>query len=407
MTYDELKIYLNNLNLDKSHFTNSNDICTPMECVEEMVNAIPSEFWNRENLSILDPCCGNGNFPAYILQKSKNIILTANEINPVRMANLKNVLVEYDNIIYSSKDFLKDTFETQYDLIIANPPFALFTEGGKRAAKNHSVSKEFILKSLEMLRDDGYLVYIIPDNWMSLSDSNETVRRLSKYQFIKIDIHGAKKYFKNVGSSFTWFVLKKTSAKEPTIISNNYRIKQEDTVLISSVIDHIPLFYNEIVQSILNKTLYSDKTKFNIETTSFLHKYTQSSYLSTKRDNLFQYEVIHTPKQTVWSSKEHKFQKGWKVFISLTSYYEIFSKKDTGMTQSIAFIKVDTEQIAIKTCLILSHPLYRFLNEIHRYGNFNNIRILQKLPVPDKEDIWESFNINQAEKELIFRILKI
>ena len=40
-----------------------------MDCVKEMVETIPQELWQRENLKILDSCCGNGNFNAYIQQK--------------------------------------------------------------------------------------------------------------------------------------------------------------------------------------------------------------------------------------------------------------------------------------------------------------------------------------------------
>jgi len=67
--YIEVKEYLDKLNFDESHFVNSNDICTPMGCVEEMVDSIPKSFWKKENLRILDPCCGNGNFHGYISQK--------------------------------------------------------------------------------------------------------------------------------------------------------------------------------------------------------------------------------------------------------------------------------------------------------------------------------------------------
>jgi len=46
--YSNLKKDFDALNKDKSHFINSNDICTPMNCVEEMIDAIPNEFWERK-----------------------------------------------------------------------------------------------------------------------------------------------------------------------------------------------------------------------------------------------------------------------------------------------------------------------------------------------------------------------
>ena len=58
--------------------------------------------------------------------------------------------------------------------------------------------------------------------------------------------------------------------------------------------------------------------------------------------NIYKYKLIHTPKQTVWSSRPHKYQDGFKVFISTTSYYGTFVD-NCGMTQSIAFIMCKNE----------------------------------------------------------------
>ena len=68
--YKEIKEYYDNdLNVDKKLVKTSNDEPTPITCVEEMVDRIPEEFWKREGLKILDPCCGCGNFPFVIYHK--------------------------------------------------------------------------------------------------------------------------------------------------------------------------------------------------------------------------------------------------------------------------------------------------------------------------------------------------
>ena len=73
------------------------------------------------------------------------------------------------------------------------------------------------------------------------------------------------------------------------------------------------------------------------------------------------------------------------------------------MTQSIAFIRCDDDIVrAHKIRDILKHPLYKFLNDICRWGNFNNIRILQSFPVCDNvESVWEKFGITEEEKTFI------
>ena len=51
---------------------------------------------------------------------------------------------------------------------------------------------------------------------------------------------------------------------------------------------------------------------------------------------------------------------------------------------------------------MLQHPLYKFINDICRWGNFNCIRILNRMAVPDDEnEIYNSFNISQEEINFI------
>jgi methylase of polypeptide subunit release factors len=409
LKYENLRKKLESLNSDHSHFINSNDICTPMDCVEEMVDNIPCSFWDRKNIRILDPCAGNGNFPAYISQKIKHnqsVFLHLNEINSKRVQYIQEF---FNGIHLTQKDFLYFSIieEGNYDLIIANPPYAKFTNG-KRTAKNHGISKDFVKKSMELLNKNGFLAFILPDNWMSLSDRNDIPRILSRYQFIKLNIHGAKKYFPKIGSSFTWFVLQKKENKDKFIVSNYFKKREDSLVSLNKETKSIPLFYNDNVKSIIDKTLNSDNEKIKIITSSDLHKYTKKLILSTQKSEDFPYEVVHTPKQTIWSKKPHKFQEGWKVFISLTSYYGSFIKENVGMTQSIAFILCKNKEEALKWKKIIDHPLYIFLNNIHRFGNFNNIRVLQNFPAPiDKNNIWRSFNLNEDEIKLIENIAKI
>ena len=61
--YQELKLYYDKkLNNDESLMETSNDVSTPIDCVEEMIKTIPEDFWKNSNIKILDPCCGCGNF---------------------------------------------------------------------------------------------------------------------------------------------------------------------------------------------------------------------------------------------------------------------------------------------------------------------------------------------------------
>lgn len=377
--YIGISTYFELLNGDLSHYDSSNDICTPMALVKEMVDKIPKELWKRDKLKVLDCCCGNGNFLAYIGTKTKLDNLYFNEINEKRIVNCKKFFG--DDIHLTKKDFLEFDDNEEYDLVVANPPYAKFTDDGKRTAKNHNLSRDFIKKALNVTKRGGYILFIVPDNWMSYSDCNDLPLLLSQYQFRYLSVHTPKKYFPTVGSTFTYFVLQKTPNKEPFTIANGYKLKDTQTVTLDVNSHFIPLYYSPIVKSIMDKTVNNENVeRYNVETSSDLHKHSKGKYFSPQKDDTHKYKIWHTPRQCFYSSIPHKYQNGWKVFISLTTQYETFID-DCGATQSIAFIRCKDKNEAKKINKELQHPIYKFINNLTRYGNFGNNRIWQRMPV--------------------------
>ena len=417
-SFEEIQTYYDEiLNMDKSTYKSSNDEPTPINCVKEMISKIPSELWGKSDLSILDPCCGNGNFSVPILfellkhHTKKTIvekILHFNDINESRLDNVRSVFCgEKYNLQITNHDFITYSSNKKYDLIVANPPYAKILENGKRASKNHNLIKDFIKQALFHLKPNGYLLFITPDNWMSYADRNVLIELITSLQIIHLDIHSAKKYFKKIGSSFTWYIIQNCDFYKNINVSGIWKKKEYVSSVMSKQRKYIPLFYNQTVQNILSKTV--DNTtlpKFEVKTSSDLHKYTKAAFIHNEKTDVFQYKLIHTPKQTVYSSRPHKYQDGYKVFISTTDKYSVFID-NCGMTQSIVFILCSNEEVAKKYLQILQHPLYVFINNICRWGNFNNIRILQSFPIPNidysgnHQELYDYFTITKEEIEFI------
>jgi len=408
--YATIKEYYDNvLNKNKDLVVTTNDEPTPITCVEEMVNKIPDLFWKNKNIKILDPCCGCGNFPFVIYYKlikyhDKEHILTNmlyfNDLNSERI-NVMHKIFDYNLNIYN-EDFLKINITLKFDLIVANPPYAKLLPNGKRASKNHNLIGLFIKKSFELLNPRGLLLYITPDNWMSYADRNTLICELTKLQIVYLNIHIAKKYFKKVGSSFAWYLIENIPSYKPITIEGIWNKKLYKDTVQSEERNFIPLYYNNTIQSILHKTIDNTSiTKFDVKTSSDLHKYTKKQFISSTQDNIHKFKLIHTPNQTVWSSRPHKYQDGFKVFISTTSYYGTFVD-NCGMTQSIAFIMCKDKEEASNLGKVLNHPMYKFINNICRYGNFNNIRILQNFPYCDNyHDVYKKFDITKEEIKFI------
>lgn len=417
-TFEDLKcFYDKTLNTDKTSYKSSNDEPTPIDCILDMIDKIPKELWNKTDLKILDPCCGNGNFFLTIFYKllykntKKNIlekILHFNDINTTRLENVKKIFCSNKyKLNITNHNFLLEDVKDKYDLIVANPPYAKILDNGKRASKNHNLIKEFIDKSLKLLKPNGYLLFITPDNWMSYADKNKLIKVITNLQIIHLDIHNAKKYFKKIGSSFTWYIIQNCKSYKNINISGIWKKNYYISSVESCERKYIPLLYNDIVLDILKKTVDNDDLeKFIVKTSSYLHKYTKAKFINKEKTDKYKYKLIHTPKQTVYSCIPHTYQEGYKVFISTTDKYKVFID-NCGMTQSIVFILCENEIEAESIMKILQHPLYIFINNICRWGNFNNIRILQHFPIPKieysgiKEQIYEFFDINKKEIEFI------
>ena len=132
------------------------------------------------------PCLAE-NSPSLIEDKKikKEIlssILYFNDINESRTNNIKKVFKSNQyNLNITNLDFLSEeqtrremapkvgyardgTDDPGFDLIVANPPYAKLLKDGRRASKNHNLISLFIEGALNLLKKEGYILFIIPDN---------------------------------------------------------------------------------------------------------------------------------------------------------------------------------------------------------------------------------------------------
>jgi adenine-specific DNA-methyltransferase len=124
---------------------------------------------------ILEPSCGEGVFLDLLQQKGFND-LTAFEIDP-------ELAQEFDCVRYES--FVSAKIDEKFDLIIGNPPYIrwknLENELKQELSTNPIWDKYFnslcdylyifILKSIELLKDKGELIFICPEYWMNTTHS--------------------------------------------------------------------------------------------------------------------------------------------------------------------------------------------------------------------------------------------
>lgn len=378
-----------NLNKDNSHKLSNDDICTPMECVKTMLDYIPKHFWQQENIRVLDPCCGNGNFGAYAMFKTdiKNIYF--NEINKKRLQNCKNIL-NPPNI--SDYDFLgiESHILGHFDLIMANPPYS----GGGN--KNRSMSNKFIESSIEKLNDKGYLCFVTPNNYMTYNNNNTTLKKLLSLGSFLVINNDAKKYFKGIGSSFSIMIWQKGVNNHKTTIINNYLLKDiQHNITIPKDLPFLPLYISQNILNLVQKLI--SKTPNNFTYRCDLHNFTQKAFLSDTQDNTYKYRTIHTPRKTRYASKKQDIYDKHIIIIPLSTYFIPYIESKTNTTQSVGYFAFESKKEASNYLKILNKPHFKVLIHLTRYGNFNNIMVLKHLAF-DKQITLDSYQTKDIER---------
>ena len=164
---------------------------TPPSCVNSNIDLLKP--YMNEIKTILEPSCGSGEFITSLKSSfPETVSITGIEYNET----IYNSILPLNavNVSILKQDYLKFVpSETKYDLIIGNPPFYVM--------KKESVDKTyypyfdgrpnifilFIIKSLELLNDNGILSFILPKNFLNCLYYDKTRNYIAKnFQILNI-----------------------------------------------------------------------------------------------------------------------------------------------------------------------------------------------------------------------------
>jgi type I restriction-modification system DNA methylase subunit len=122
--------------------------------------------------SVLEPSCGSGEYISALRSVNPSLNITGIEYNKTIYDGVVGHF-SGENISIICADYLQYKPSTKYDLIIGNPPYYVM--------KKDAVSKEyykyfdgrpnifilFIVKSLQLLNENGILSFILPKNFLN------------------------------------------------------------------------------------------------------------------------------------------------------------------------------------------------------------------------------------------------
>ena len=186
--FDELSIIITKqLTIDhkKKHgiyFTHPNEVNKTIE--------ILSKYGCKYD-DILEPSCGSCEFVRKLSKLHPDSNIDCVEYDKTIFKKIKSLQTEKIKIV--NDDFISYKCNKKYDLIIGNPPYFVIKK--KECPKEYhnyldgrpNIYLLFILKCLKLLKKEGILAFILPNNFLNCSYYNK-VRNYIKNNYKLIDI---------------------------------------------------------------------------------------------------------------------------------------------------------------------------------------------------------------------------
>jgi len=168
VSYSELSKILTN-NIDKIEKKNNGIYFTPPDTIHKNIHYLKPYMKNIK--SVLEPSCGSCEYISQINKIHSNATITGVELNKTIFESIKDI--ENNNIKLINDNFLKYNFERNFDLIIGNPPFFVMKKSDvDKSYYNYFDGRPnifilFIIKSLQLLNEDGILSFVLPNNFVN------------------------------------------------------------------------------------------------------------------------------------------------------------------------------------------------------------------------------------------------
>ena len=143
---------------------------TPPKDVQLTLNAIEPFLENLGN-DVLEPSCGSGEFIFAVANIFQNMKIDGIEKNKTIYNAISSL--SKDNINIVNEDFLEYDTSKKYDLIIGNPPYFVMKKNSvdqiyyKYFDGRPNIFILFIIKSLNLLKKNGILSFVLPKSFLN------------------------------------------------------------------------------------------------------------------------------------------------------------------------------------------------------------------------------------------------
>lgn len=372
------------------------EVFTPLWLVERMINKVPENFWKEPNHKIIGPSSGMGNFQVGLYYKlmetlKKNIpneenrrkhilenMLFMVELNSDNKELLENVLNpdrKYKLNIkcgdFLTMDILKEFgLKEGFDMVMENPPYQKdLRDVRKGGYGGRSIWDKFVIKSLDLLKNNGYMGMVHPSSWRK--PEHEIWPILTKNNILYLEIHSKKDGEKtfNASTRYDWYILEKTTNKgsSKTIIIDE---RGQQSKIDLSKWKFLPNYMINEIEQIINP-----KNGIDVIYSSSLYE-TRKPYISKNKDKSYKYPVIHSMNQKgldlVYSSENKGHFGIKKVILSFNEKQYPYNdfKGEYGMSQISYGIPIKSKEEGEQVLKFIQSPFMEQVIKATKWSTF-------------------------------------
>lgn len=398
---------------------------TPTKVVHQLIAKVVEK--NGTDGTVLDPCCGTGNFLLQLPDAFSMEKIYGNDLDPisVKVTRLnmalrfphEDIQLFYQNI--TNKNYLKNAKGPEVDVIIGNPPWGyVFSKKEKEYLKKRFCSAKgknvesydvFIEQALRRLKKDGVLAFVLPEAILNVR-SHRAVRKFMiancSIQYIgflgnafdKVQCPCVILQIKNTGEKMSCIGMEVDDGNRTYEIRQERNIKEEVFSFLSTDEEFRIL---EKLDHIENAVYLKDHAIFALglvtgDNDEYLSKKkTELNERILKGQDIYKYRIKCAENYVIF--KPELFQQ-----VAPTEYYRAPEKLlYRFISNQLVFAYDDEQHLSLNSCNILIpeipglHIKYvlailnsRVVQFIYK-KQFNSIKVLrshlEQIPIPDIE----------------------
>jgi len=447
---DKLLKYINGeLEPKEKEKKENGEVFTDLSLVNEMLDKLDEAYIKEDGKSIftedgfkwLDPAVGIGNFPIIVYQRLMNGLVTkipneeerrkhileqmiySAELTPKNVFIYKKIFCgdKYKLNIYEGdtlkmdvkKEFKLHADFVGFDVVMGNPPF----QGTGRKKLYINFIKNIITTKL---KEDGYLLFITPKlSLLYLLGSNISQQTISKlYNIPYINTSDTiKKYFKDIGSDFMYFILQNNvDYDKTTFIFDDDTIDNTLILKFNSILDTKTKPNNSNINNIINKLIKINSNEWKRKAARI------SDNLQDTKDathiNKIIYKIKTDPKndEIKWTSKTHPDMYKYKIlYPTLGTRTLIDSNKNLFPgTSFVLYIICNSLNECENINVLMNSKIFKYLENIFKTQRSPRDYVMKNLIKPSNfdieinndEDIYKYFSLTKKEIYEIEHFLK-